>query len=133
MPNMKTLTVRQPWAWLIVHGYKTVENRSWSTNYRGSLLIHAAKAVDREGMADLRAHWAEIGDPLTPSELKDLETVGAVVGRVNVIDCTLTPQGDDCEWHNPGAWAWILRNPEYLSKPIPATGRLGLYDLDIQL
>ena len=36
---MKVIVVRQPWAWLIVHGYKDIENRSWRTRYRGTLLI----------------------------------------------------------------------------------------------
>jgi hypothetical protein len=39
---MRALTIRQPWAWLIVHGHKDLENRTWCTSYRGPLLIHAA-------------------------------------------------------------------------------------------
>lgn len=39
---MKALSIRQPWAWLIVNGYKDIENRSWRTNYRGPVLIHAS-------------------------------------------------------------------------------------------
>lgn len=41
--RMKYLTVRQPWAWLLVNGHKDIENRSWPTKYRGPLLIHAAQ------------------------------------------------------------------------------------------
>ena len=41
MKELKVLVVRQPWAWLIVNGYKDIENRSWRTRYRGALLIHA--------------------------------------------------------------------------------------------
>lgn len=40
---MKALSIRQPWAWLIVNGFKDIENRSWDTKYRGLVLIHAAK------------------------------------------------------------------------------------------
>ncbi len=43
---MRALTIRQPWAWAITCGLKRVENRTWSTNYRGPLLIHAGKTVD---------------------------------------------------------------------------------------
>lgn len=39
---MKALSIHQPWAWLIVNGYKDIENRSWRTNYRGPVLIHAS-------------------------------------------------------------------------------------------
>ena len=44
---MKALSIRQPWAWLIVCGHKPLENRSWPTPYRGPLLIHAAKGMAR--------------------------------------------------------------------------------------
>ncbi|MGL4619937.1 MAG: ASCH domain-containing protein, partial [Chroococcidiopsis sp.] len=40
---MKALSIRQPWAWLIVNGYKDIENRNWRCYYRGLLLIHASK------------------------------------------------------------------------------------------
>lgn len=40
---MKAISIRQPWAWLIVNGYKDIENRTWDTKYRGMVLIHAAK------------------------------------------------------------------------------------------
>ncbi len=39
---MKALSIRQPWAWLIVNGYKDIENRSWNTKFRGPVLIHAS-------------------------------------------------------------------------------------------
>ena len=39
---MKALSIRQPWAWLIVNGYKNIENRSWNTKFRGPVLIHAS-------------------------------------------------------------------------------------------
>ena len=50
--HAKCLSVRQPWAWLIVHGHKPLENRSWATSYRGPLLIHAAKGMTRAECVD---------------------------------------------------------------------------------
>lgn len=44
--TVRALSIRQPWAWLIVHGYKDVENRTWSTGYRGAILIHASLHLD---------------------------------------------------------------------------------------
>lgn len=41
---MKAISIRQPWAWLIVNGFKDIENRSWRTKYRGPVLIHASAA-----------------------------------------------------------------------------------------
>ena len=48
---MKALSVRQPWAWAIIHAGKDVENRTWGTRYHGPLLIHASKNYDRDGKA----------------------------------------------------------------------------------
>jgi len=62
-----------------------------------------------------------------------MHTTGAIIGVVNVTDCTRTPQGDDAQWHNPGMWAWVLRDPLVLDEPIPATGQLGLFDYDLEM
>src|SRR5437016_10859136 len=48
--TMKALSVRQPWAWLIVNGHKDIENRSWQTKFRGKLLIHAGQRFDPKGV-----------------------------------------------------------------------------------
>ena len=48
--TLSCLTVRQPWAWLLTHGVKPVENRTWKTSYRGPLLIHAGKVLDEHGL-----------------------------------------------------------------------------------
>jgi hypothetical protein len=44
---MRTLSIRQPWAWLIVNGHKPVENRDWATSFRGPVLIHAGLTMAR--------------------------------------------------------------------------------------
>lgn len=49
--RMKTLSVRQPWAWLIAHRFKPLENRTWDTKVRGLILIHSSKLFDKEGYA----------------------------------------------------------------------------------
>jgi hypothetical protein len=70
------LSVRQPWAWAIVSGYKDVENRSWPTNYRGTYLSTAGRRLDRACLERL--------DLLGHAYPEDL-TVGALVGTVEVI------------------------------------------------
>jgi hypothetical protein len=54
---MKALSVRQPWAWLIVNNYKPYENRTWSTKVRGPILIHASNAFDKAGYTWVRANY----------------------------------------------------------------------------
>ncbi len=127
---MKTLSVRQPWAWLIVHGYKTCENRTWKTDHRGPLAIHASLRIDNDALRRVLESCEGDGEPITPEELQALRTVGAIVGLVDLIDCTKAPQEEDRAYFEPGMWAWILRNPQAI-EPIPATGRLGLFDVDL--
>lgn len=66
---MRILTVRQPWAWAIIHGGKDVENRSRNIagNYRGPIAIHAGMAIDAEAAYDLSlvSAWREAFMPTT--------------------------------------------------------------------
>ena len=47
---MKVITIKQPWASLIAEGYKIYEFRTWNTKYRGEILIHAGKSIDKKAM-----------------------------------------------------------------------------------
>jgi len=127
---MKALTIRQPYPWLILHGYKTVENRTWSTSHRGTLLIHAGATIEKDIIRAVLESAQADGAPLTSAEIAELHITGALVGIVEVVDCTLTPAGDDVYWHTPGTWAWVLRNPRLFIPAIPATGKLGLWTPD---
>jgi len=76
---MKIISIKQPWATLIAHGIKDMENRSWSTRYRGPVLIHASLKVDCS-IADVRRSLG--------IELPDLPTsIGGIVGVTNIVDC----------------------------------------------
>src|SRR5712692_3895082 len=79
--SVRTLSLRQPWAWLVVNGYKDIENRSWRTNHRGALLIHASSTTTTL-QADLRRVKNEYAVDV-PANLK----FGGVVGIVDVVDC----------------------------------------------
>ncbi len=113
---MRALTIRQPWAWAILIGRKRVENRSWSTRFRGRLLVHAAARP-----------WAGATTPL--GEVPPLLPLGAIVGSVEVVDCV--PVAELLEDRFAfGPWCWVLRDPEMFRHPIPYRGRLGLYVVD---
>ena len=75
---MKALSVNQPWAWLIVKGYKPLENRDWDTKYRCRIMIHAGKRIDKNFDYD---HWEKIIGREIP---RDLPT-GGIVGEVNIV------------------------------------------------
>jgi hypothetical protein len=120
---MRAITVRQPWAHAIIFMGKTVENRSWSTSYRGPLLIHAGKAYDREAWHDaLDARRSHDGfDANLPR--------GVILGVVRLAgvhgsdDCT----GRCTSWSIRDQYHWELVNPRAFPEPIPAKGALGLW------
>jgi len=120
---VKALTVRQPWAAHIIHSGKDVENRSQRTNYRGTVAIHAGLQLDKTQVA------------IDPTLAHEPLPRGAVIGTVDIVGChhsdTCTSRGqhDACtEWGQADAWHWELDNPRALPEPIPAKGRLGLWD-----
>lgn len=82
--NVPTLSIKQPWAWLIANGYKPVENRDWYSKYRGPLLIHASKEVDKAGYAFVANEFPELFDKLpAPSSIER----GGIVGVAMMTDC----------------------------------------------
>lgn len=105
---IRALSIRQPWAWLIVHGEKPVENRSWSTNVRGRILIHASRRYDV--LADVAV---PIDEPLD---------FGGIVGEAEIVDCV---QEHESEWFT-GPYGLVLKNAKTL--PFRAVrGRQGFF------
>ncbi|MFB4265356.1 ASCH domain-containing protein [Nonomuraea sp. GTA35] len=145
---MKTLSVRQPWAWAIAHGGKTIENRTWSTGYRGPLMIHAGARWDDDGAWDrrvlraLHAFGNRFDPPLrverigtkTHRLIRDSQlTPSAIVAVVDVVGiCTARSTAEQCGcgvWAAEGQCHWRLARPRPLDEPVPCKGRLGLWDL----
>lgn len=105
------ITIRQPWASLIMIGVKTVENRDWQADYRGTLVIHAGKGIDREAM---REHGHLIGGEYP---------AGAIIGVVDLVGCV---RDSPSPWAVRGQWHWLLANPRPCV-PVPVRGKLGLW------
>lgn len=126
------LSIRQPWAWMILHAGKDVENRSWTTHYRGPVLIHAAKGCTRaeylnaiwtHGDLKTRSIYPTLpGGPIvTVPELQDLPR-GGIVGVAEIVDCV---EESESPWFY-GPCGFVLRNV----RPIPFTpckGALGFF------
>ena len=148
---MKALTIKQPYASLIVEGIKDIENRTWKTNYRGRILIHAGK--------DNLIKNLRYGDDITCLNNKQLEYItnnkhndiinkelitGAIIGSVEIVDCVI---------NHPSIWAekgesiyigeyghnenykpiynWVLANPILFDEPITnVKGKLGFWDYE---
>lgn len=116
---MKVLSVLQPWAWLIVHGPKRVENRSWQTAYRGSILIHAGKSRVRLGSG------YEYGDLPVALPSATAYDFGAIIGRARLIDCVPVEELPG-EPYASGPWCFVLADVEPLV-PFPCRGALGFF------
>jgi hypothetical protein len=116
---MKVIVIRQPWAWLIVNGYKDIENRSWATRYRGALLIQASARVPPAWEMEEHRAWCRKHRIPLPEEFE----TGGIVGMVELKDCVTESSS---EWFH-GPVGWKLRNARQL-KFIPCKGQLGLFD-----
>lgn len=119
---MKAISLKQPWPWAIFHAGKDIENRTWATEYRGSLLIHASKEVDLDGYLFLRTMGLY---PPSPQRIDR----GVVLGKVKLVDC-VPGEGVDSRW-GFGPWCWILEKPGAFIKPLRCRGKLGLFDVDL--
>jgi hypothetical protein len=111
------LSIQQPWAWLIVHGYKPVENRDWSTKLRGVIGIHAGKKFDRDGYEWVRAEFPEI-----PMPEPNAFPMGGIVGRAHLVDCVTAHASP---WFF-GEFGFVLQNAEPLDLA-PCRGKLGFF------
>lgn len=108
------LCVRQPWAHAIVHLGKDVENRTWSTRYRGPLLIHATKTRDPDEAAGFMVtvqHLPASARVGWPSVLfmQGLQ-YGGVIGQVELVDVVW--ERSRSPWAVRGHYHWVLRNPQ---------------------
>jgi hypothetical protein len=135
---MKALSIRQPFATLLCLGVKHYETRTWKTAYRGPIAIHASSIFDppaRELCVEspIRDLLATAGYR-TPLALP----LGKILGLAKLVDCVPTKElrsldedqlrlGD----FRPGRWAWRFRTPKLLRVPLPAKGKLSLFDLDL--
>ncbi len=102
----RTLSLRQPWAWLVVNGYKDIENRSWGTSHRGLLLIHASSTKSDFTPKQLESIAVKHG-----VRVPETLDIGGIVGVVEVVDCVARHKS---KWKHPGSWGWVLENARRL-------------------
>lgn len=127
---MKALSIRQPWAWLIIHGGKDIENRSWPTRLRGRFLVHAAKGMTGEEYCDGLEFAMRVGDirllrDFPTSQEMQQNWCGGIIGSVELVDCVDT---SDSPWYM-GEKGFVLRNPCPLPFQ-PLKGRLGFFNVE---
>src|SRR6056297_741124 len=120
---MKALSINQPWAWAICHAGKDVENRDWSTRFRGPFLIHAGLKIDRSA-------WDEIAEISGQRPPDDLPT-GGIVGQATILGCG-EAFDDECPEGSPwffGRYGFSLCDQKALPFR-PCKGALGFFTPD---
>jgi hypothetical protein len=133
---MRALSICQPWASLLALGLKRLETRSWRTAHRGPLALHAARSFPpaaralcaREPFCSLLRAAGLYGPDALP--------LGAVVGAADLVECVPVEELDDVPAaerplgdFGPGRWVWRLARASAWPVPVPARGRLGVFDL----
>lgn len=127
---MKVITIKQPWATLIAEGYKEYEFRTWKTKYRGEILIHAGKGIDKKQVE--RFKYLNLDYPL-----------GQIIAKATITDCVYVDEEfaqkmckkdpviykgliSKSDWDGYG---FKLENVTKI-KPIVVNGKLSLWDYD---
>ena len=129
---MKVLSIKEPYASLIKEKVKLIETRSWKTKYRGCLYIHASKSKISK-------------DEKTKQLVNLLKNknfnYGYIIAKCYLVDCILMDEDFInkikqnkteylCGEHATNRYAWILTNIEVLDKPIPAKGKLNIWNYE---
>lgn len=125
---MKVLTIREPFATLIKDKVKIYETRSWKTNYRGEIYIHAAKAKSKASNASIASAY-----------LKSRENPEHIICKCILKDCIYMteefinnikkrPKEYNSGHYEVGRYAWQLEVIEVLEEPIYAKGQLGIWN-----
>lgn len=117
--NIKAIVIRQPWAWLIVNGYKDIENRSWTSRHRGPLLIQASASLPSKTAFEEIRRWVQRRGVRLPETFE----TGGVVGMAELDDCVTRSRS---KWFE-GPVGWVLSRPRRLPF-VPMKGQLGLFD-----
>lgn len=123
---MKIISIRQPWAALIITGgtdvetgaieLKDIENRTWATTYRGPVLIHASQRPDNITPAEIEKRFGV--------RLMSDQKLGGVVGVVDLVDC-VRPHAS--RWYASGHFAFVLAN----ARPLPFVRWKGALSLRV--
>lgn len=129
---MKALSLSRPWTTLVLHHGKGVENRTWTTGYRGELVVHGAQSFDRRA-----EYWAARVLGRSPLSGYERDEPTGLLGMVELVDvCTAALREKDCDcgpWAMEGQAHWRLVNPRPFAEPIPCGGKLGLWTVPEEL
>ena len=128
---MKVISIKEPFATLIKENIKNIETRSWKTNYRGEIYIHASKVSDK-------TRTQELSDLTKNLKMNN----GNIIAKATLVDCKYMDQKFIkeikqnkteylCGDYKEGRYAWILKDIKKI-KPIKAKGKLNIWNYEIE-
>lgn len=128
---MKVISIKEPFATLIKENIKNIETRSWKTNYRGEIYIHASKISDK-------TRTQELSDLTKNLKMNN----GNIIAKATLVDCKYMDQKFIkeikqnkteylCGDYKEGRYAWILKDIKKI-KPIKAKGKLNIWNYEIE-
>ena len=125
---MKVITLKQPWATLVAEGIKRYEFRSWKTNYRGKVLIHAGAGVDKKDME--RFSYLNLKYPskriIAEVEIEDCLELTDKLNQ-EIIDENNIAYGSKVR----EGYAWKLKNVKKIDLGREINGKLGFWNYDL--
>lgn len=130
---MKTLSVKNPWAYLLAIGLKDVENRSWHTNFRGTVLIHASAAMHERYLPGVRGNCftgecasAINHKGIAPKIILNELIYSSIIGKMDIVDCV---SNSNSIWAEKGQFHWIIKNAILFDQPIlNVKGKLSFWE-----
>ena len=121
------ISIRQPWATLIVLGLKSVEIRSWSTNFRGRLFLHASKQIDSMALKRFPLDNLQLGCLVGTAELARIEPMTRELWD------ELADEHLDLGPFREGLFAWHFTSPGPLHKPMQFRGKPGIFPVSFEI
>ncbi len=142
---MKALSIKQPWASLIAHGIKDIENRTWKTKFRGRIYVHASgKPANEPNQIFTDNQWKSSEEKRHDFFVfHSYSELSQIIGEVDIVDCVINHEsiwaektegvtvGNKFFHKDKPIYNWVLANPVLYDKPIPCKGKLSFWEPDI--
>ncbi|MDB0602340.1 ASCH domain-containing protein [Tenacibaculum maritimum] len=125
---MKALSIKQPWASLIVHGIKDIENRTWKTHFRGRIYIHSSGKGVQNFVFNQQQHEA-----LSTINTDNMNMpYSAIIGEVDIVNCVVNHKSiwAEANWpYEKPIYNWVLANAKLYNEPIlNVKGKLSFWE-----
>lgn len=121
MSELRALSLHRPWAWLILHAGKDIENRTWDTGYRGPLILHSARGANQWVLGKIEIDFGA-----------DAAREAARPGFIGIADLSSVHSARECggqcsPWAEPSGMHWVMTSPRAFPAPLPGPGSRGLF------